>query len=189
MYCLQGLVKLADFGVAARLSELEADRDKSRLSVVGTPYWMAPEVIEMTSTTPASDIWSVACLAIELLTGQPPYFDLQPMSALFRIVQVSSGRSKKDQISSTIPSTNSYTILVTCVPYTAADRSVMICSTPSSEHPLVAAAWPRRAMFKVPGAFQVFSPSGYRHQVWVFSRLWSCCRTRGPSCRQICLRT
>lgn len=87
---LQGLVKLADFGVAARLSELEADRDKSRLSVVGTPYWMAPEVIEMTSTTPASDIWSVACLAIELLTGQPPYFDLQPMSALFRIVQVSA---------------------------------------------------------------------------------------------------
>jgi len=81
-------VKLADFGVAARLSELEADRDKSRISVVGTPYWMAPEVIEMTSTTPASDIWSVACLAVELLTGQPPYFNLLPMAALFRIVQV-----------------------------------------------------------------------------------------------------
>ena len=41
----------------------------------------------MTSVTPASDIWSVGCLAIELLTGQAPYFDLQPMSALFRIVQ------------------------------------------------------------------------------------------------------
>ena len=87
---MQGLVKLADFGVAARLSELEADRDKSRISVVGTPYWMAPEVIEMTSTTPASDIWSVACLAVELLTGQPPYFHLLPMAALFRIVQVRS---------------------------------------------------------------------------------------------------
>jgi len=37
--------------------------------------------------TPAADIWSVGCLAVELLTGQPPYFDLQPMSALFRIVQ------------------------------------------------------------------------------------------------------
>jgi serine/threonine protein kinase len=45
-------------------------------------------VIEMTCVTPAADIWSVGCLAIELLTGQPPYFDLQPMSALFRIVQV-----------------------------------------------------------------------------------------------------
>jgi len=42
----------------------------------------------MTQVTPASDIWSVGCLIIELLTGYPPYFDLQPMSALFRIVQV-----------------------------------------------------------------------------------------------------
>lgn len=48
---------------------------------------MAPEVIEMTSVTAAADIWSVACLSIELLTGQAPYYDLQPMSALFRIVQ------------------------------------------------------------------------------------------------------
>lgn len=55
--------------------------------MVGTPYWMAPEVIEMTSVTAAADIWSVGCLAIELLTGQAPYYDLQPMSALFRIVQ------------------------------------------------------------------------------------------------------
>ena len=44
----------------------------------------------MTCVTPAADIWSVGCLAIELLTGQPPYYDLQPMSALFRIVQASS---------------------------------------------------------------------------------------------------
>lgn len=41
----------------------------------------------MTQVTPASDIWSVGCLIIELLTGYPPYYDLQPMSALFRIVQ------------------------------------------------------------------------------------------------------
>jgi serine/threonine protein kinase len=85
----QGVVKLADFGVAAKLTELEDVDDSLRVSVVGTPYWMAPEVIEMTSVTAAADIWSVGCLVIELLTGQPPYFDLQPMSALFRIVQVS----------------------------------------------------------------------------------------------------
>ena len=89
----QGLVKLADFGVAAKLTEVEDDNDSLRMSVVGTPYWMAPEVIEMTSVTAASDIWSVACLAIELLTGQPPYYDLQPMSALFRIVQVGASAS------------------------------------------------------------------------------------------------
>eukprot|EP00891_Asterochloris_glomerata_P000005 jgi/Astpho2/5/gw1.00001.37.1_t len=82
-----GLVKLADFGVAAKLGELEDGKDNGRIAVVGTPYWMAPEVIEMTSVTAAADIWSVGCLAIELLTGQAPYYDLQPMSALFRIVQ------------------------------------------------------------------------------------------------------
>jgi len=81
------VVKLADFGVAARLSEEAGGDDALRLAVAGTPYWMAPEVIELTSVTPAADIWSVGCLAVELLTGQPPYFDLQPMSALFRIVQ------------------------------------------------------------------------------------------------------
>jgi serine/threonine protein kinase len=45
------------------------------------------QVIEMTQVSAASDIWSVGCLIIELLTGSPPYYDLQPMSALFRIVQ------------------------------------------------------------------------------------------------------
>ena len=82
------MVKLADFGVAAKLTGAAEGDESLRQSVVGTPYWMAPEVIEMTSVTAAADIWSVGCLTIELLTGQPPYFDLQPMSALFRIVQV-----------------------------------------------------------------------------------------------------
>ncbi len=85
---LQSVVKLADFGVAAKLTGASEGDESLRQSVVGTPYWMAPEVIEMTSVTAAADIWSVGCLSIELLTGQPPYFDLQPMSALFRIVQV-----------------------------------------------------------------------------------------------------
>lgn len=48
---------------------------------------MAPEIIEMSGVTPKSDIWSVGCTILELLTGAPPYFDLDPMPALFRIVQ------------------------------------------------------------------------------------------------------
>jgi serine/threonine protein kinase len=44
----QGLVKLADFGVAAKLGELDERHDELHQNVVGTPYWMAPEVIEMT---------------------------------------------------------------------------------------------------------------------------------------------
>lgn len=76
----QGLVKLADFGVASRTTGL------TESSVVGTPYWMAPEVIELTGATTASDIWSLGCTVIELLEGKPPYHTLQPMPALFRIV-------------------------------------------------------------------------------------------------------
>ncbi|CAI7852998.1 unnamed protein product [Closterium sp. NIES-53] len=83
-----GLVKLADFGVAMRVEEAAACHgDAENPNVVGTPYWMAPEVIEMSGISPASDIWSVGCTVIELLTTKPPYFDLQPMPALFRIVQ------------------------------------------------------------------------------------------------------
>lgn len=46
------------------------------------------KVIEMSGVCAASDIWSVGCTVIELLTCVPPYYDLQPMPALFRIVQV-----------------------------------------------------------------------------------------------------
>ncbi|PUU84361.1 hypothetical protein B9Z19DRAFT_4627 [Tuber borchii] len=76
----EGLVKLADFGVATRATGL------SDSSVVGTPYWMAPEVIELAGATTASDIWSVGCTAVELLDGKPPYHKLASMQALFRIV-------------------------------------------------------------------------------------------------------
>jgi serine/threonine protein kinase len=49
---------------------------------------VAPEIIEMSGHQgTACDIWSVGCTVVELLTGSPPYFDLQPMPALFRIVQ------------------------------------------------------------------------------------------------------
>ncbi|KAH9706996.1 MAP3K epsilon protein kinase 1 [Citrus sinensis] len=83
VYIAQGLVKLADFGVATKLTEADVNTH----SVVGTPYWMAPEVIEMSGVCAASDIWSVGCTVIELLTCVPPYYELQPMPALFRIVQ------------------------------------------------------------------------------------------------------
>lgn len=74
-----GLVKLADFGVATKSNLGES-------SVVGTPYWMSPEVIQLSGATTASDIWSLGCTVIELLAGKPPYHNLQPMPALFRIV-------------------------------------------------------------------------------------------------------
>ncbi|EFA84388.1 putative protein serine/threonine kinase [Heterostelium album PN500] len=79
----EGIIKLADFGVASQLS----DEVQLRYSVVGTPYWMAPEAIQIAGQSSSSDIWSLACTAIELTTGNPPYYNLQPMSAMFKIVQ------------------------------------------------------------------------------------------------------
>ncbi|CAG8516090.1 12284_t:CDS:2 [Funneliformis caledonium] len=77
----EGLVKLADFGVATKTTSL------SDFTVVGSPYWMAPEIIELSGATTSSDIWSVGCVVIELMEGKPPYHHLDPMPALFRIVQ------------------------------------------------------------------------------------------------------
>ncbi|CAJ2502460.1 Uu.00g098540.m01.CDS01 [Anthostomella pinea] len=77
-----GKVKLADFGVS---TSTLAGPDKEA-QVVGTPYWMAPEIIELSGASPASDIWSLGCTVIELLQGRPPYHHLQAMPALFAIV-------------------------------------------------------------------------------------------------------
>eukprot|EP00834_Sanchytrium_tribonematis_P006318 NODE_455_length_7230_cov_0.733277.p2 type:complete len:782 gc:universal NODE_455_length_7230_cov_0.733277:3839-6184(+) len=75
----QGVVKLADFGIA---STTNGDQE-----VAGSPYWMAPEIVELNGATTASDIWSLGSTVIELLTGNPPYIEHSAMSALFRIVQ------------------------------------------------------------------------------------------------------
>ncbi|KAK9320982.1 kinase-like domain-containing protein [Lipomyces orientalis] len=74
----EGIVKLADFGVATRASDDP--------QVVGTPNWMAPEIILLNGATSASDIWSVGCTIIELINAKPPYNDLEQMQALYRIV-------------------------------------------------------------------------------------------------------
>ncbi|KAF9075358.1 hypothetical protein BDP27DRAFT_1315932 [Rhodocollybia butyracea] len=78
-----GNVKLSDFGVSLNMRAVEREKD-----VAGTPNWMAPEVIELKGASPKSDIWSLACTVIELLTGKPPYGDIpNSMSVMFRIVE------------------------------------------------------------------------------------------------------
>ena len=67
-----GNVKLSDFGVSLNLRAMEREMK----DVAGTPNWMAPEVIELKGASPKSDIWSLACTVIELLTGRPPYGDI-----------------------------------------------------------------------------------------------------------------
>lgn len=91
-----GSVKLADFGVSSRAPTAVLDQsgksNDGEAEVVGSPYWMAPEVIEQSGASTASDIWSVGCVVVELLEGKPPYGDLAPMQALWRIVQDESMR-------------------------------------------------------------------------------------------------
>lgn len=53
----------------------------------GTPYYMAPEVIEFQGARPESDIWSLGCTIIELLKGEPPYFNHDPFSAMYKMVE------------------------------------------------------------------------------------------------------
>jgi len=77
----EGAIKLADFGFCTLL---KSDTDYRR-SVVGTPYWMAPEVIRGVDYDYKVDVWSLGIMALEMADGEPPHMDLQPLRALFII--------------------------------------------------------------------------------------------------------
>lgn len=90
-----GNIKLSDFGVSLNMRAVENFAERASIGrtvlkneIAGTPNWMAPEVIKLAGASPASDIWSLGCTIIELITGRPPYSDVpNSMTVLFRIVE------------------------------------------------------------------------------------------------------
>ncbi|XP_052242175.1 uncharacterized protein LOC127852295 isoform X2 [Dreissena polymorpha] len=81
-----GVIKLIDFGCAKRLCiNLSMGQSQILKSMKGTPYWMAPEVVNETGHGKKSDIWSIGCTVFEMATRKPPWAEMNPMAAIFAI--------------------------------------------------------------------------------------------------------